>query len=233
MAEQDSLKGLDEVLDNLKDSSAKSKEYYKFIVGLATGILVFSVTFLKEFVTFPEYKLVLIIGWLFLLASIIAGVLVLPKADQLHARVQSLKGLFRSPEVVGAIVKKELQQHYLKTWIKSVIDPVVKDDEKKKEELYQFVDKLSTKGLKKFLEGLGLAGVKDSKAVRFLKEFFEEIFKFLSLTKMVERETNPVFVFRSLRKIILQMIWLDRVMKYAFFVGIFAISVFSIVNFLQ
>jgi len=233
MRENDSIKNLDELLDNLKDLSPKSKEYSKFVIGLATGTLVFSVTFLKGLVTFPEYKFILIIGWFCLLASIIAGVLLLPKTDELHAHVRSLKNLFRSPETIGPIIKKELQEHYLKSWIKSIIDPVVKDDEKKKEELYQFVDNLSPKGLKKYLEGLQLLKVKDPKIISFLKEFLEEIFKLLSLSKMIESYTNPSFVFKSFRKIILQMIWLDRLMKYAFFVGIFAISVFSIINFLR
>ncbi|MBN1255480.1 MAG: hypothetical protein JXA50_09435 [Deltaproteobacteria bacterium] len=230
---QDSFKEFDEVLDNLKDASPKSKDYYKFIIGLATGTLIFSVTFLKEFHIFPEYKLILIIGWLCLLVSIIAGVLVLPKLDHLHARVQSLKGLLKSSEEIGVIVKKELQQHYIKTWIKSFIDPVFKDDKNRKEELYKTLDKLSTKRLKKFLKSLGLAGVKDSTAIHFIGDFFKEMFKFLSLIKMVEREKNPIFVFKSVRQNILQMFWFDRVMKYTFFVGIIAISFFSIINFLR
>lgn len=231
--EQDGLKELDEALDNLKDASPKSKDYYKFIIGLATGTLIFSVTFLKEFLIFPEYKLILIIGWLCLLVSIIAGVLVLPKVDHLHARVQILKGLLKSPEEIGVIVKKELEQHYLKTWIRSFVDPVFKDDENRKEEFYNSLDKLSTKRLKKFFKSVGLAGVKDSTAIRFLGEFLKEMLKFLSLIKIVEREKNPIFVFKSVRKNILQMIWFDRVMKYAFFVGIIAISFFSIINFLR
>jgi len=230
--EQNGFKELDEVLDNLKDSSAKSKDYYKFIIGLATGTLIFSLTFLKEFATFPEYKLILIIGWLCLFASIIAGVLVLPMADQLHSRVQSLKGLLKSPEMVGAIFKKELQQHYLKNFVKNAVDPFFKNDEKKKEEFHKFVDKLSTKELKKLIEQVSLAGIKDSQAIRFLKEFFKEIFKLFSLSKIVEREANPTIIFKRVRRIILQMIWLDRVMKYAFFAGVFAISLFSIINFL-
>jgi hypothetical protein len=231
--EQDGFKELDEVLDNLKDASPKSKDYYKFIIGLATGTLIFSVTFLKEFLIFPEYKLILIIGWLCLLVSIIAGVLVLPKVDHLHASVQSLKGLLKSSEEIGVIVNKELQQHYIKTWIRSFIDPVFKDDEKGKEELYKSLDKLSTKRLKIFLKSLGLAGVKDSTAIRFIGDFFKEMFKFLSLIKMMEREKNPIFIFKRVRQNILQMIWFDRIMKYAFFVGIIAISFFSIINFLR
>ncbi len=37
MGENDNVKNLDELLDNLKDLSPKSKEYSKFVIGLATG----------------------------------------------------------------------------------------------------------------------------------------------------------------------------------------------------
>jgi hypothetical protein len=233
MAEQESSKGLDAALDNLKDLSPKSKEYSKFVIGLATGTLVFSVTFLKGLVIFPEYKFILIIGWFCLLASIIAGVLLLPKTDELHAYIQSLKNLLKSPETIVPIVKKELQEHFLKSWTKNIIDPVVKDDENKKKELYQFVDNLSLQESKKYLEALHLLNVKDPQIISFLKEFLEGMFKLLSLSKMVELRANPSFVLKSIKKIILQRIWFDRLMKYAFFVGILAISVFSIINFLR
>jgi len=232
MEKNEKFERLDGILDDLKESSAQSKDYYKFIIGLATGTLVLSVTFLKGFIISPEYKIILIIGWLCLLSSIIAGVLVLPKADHLNAKVQSLKSLFRSKEILGAIAKKELQEHYLKSLIKGIIDPVFKDDEKKKEEFYQFLDNLPIRELKKFYEKAGLLGVKNPKYISFLKEFLGEMFKLISLTKIVEQEGNPSFLFKGVRRIILQMIWFDRVMKYAFFVGIFAISVFSIINFL-
>lgn len=235
MPEEDALKRFDEALDNLKDSSPKSREYCKFIISLATGTLVFSVTFLKEFGTFPEYNFILIIGWISLLASIIAGVLLLPKTDQMLAAMQNLKNVLKMPqEVVASAMKKQLQQHYLKTWIKRFIDPIYKDNAKEKEELYKLMDKLPAKGLKHFFEKLSLGGAEVSKDLVPLKEFIEEICGFLfSFTKNMERATNPTLVFRNLRTLILQMIWLDRVMKYGFFVGVFSISLFSIMNFLQ
>ena len=39
MEEKNELKRLNETLDYLAESSQKSKDYYKFIVGLATGTL--------------------------------------------------------------------------------------------------------------------------------------------------------------------------------------------------
>jgi hypothetical protein len=234
MAEEDTLKKVDEALDILKDSSPRSREYCKFIISLGTGTLVFSVTFLKEFGSFPEYNFILVIGWLCLLVSIIAGVLLLPKTDQLQVTIQNLKNVFRSPrEELVAALKKELQQHYLKTWIKGMIDGIFKDDAKKKEELYQFTDNLPAEGLKKFFEKISILGVGDSKDTRPLKEFIEEIYKFLSLTKKTEQATNPILIFRNLRKIFLGTIWFSRIMIYGFFVGIFAISLFSIINILE
>jgi len=233
MEKNETFEGMDELLDDVRDSSTQSKDYYKFIIGLATGTLVFSVTVLKGFTASPEYKIILVIGWLCLFASIVAGVLVLPKGDQLHSTVKLLKILFRSQEVVVAIAKKELQEHYLKVLIKGIINPALKEDEKKKEDIYLYLDKLPTKDLEEFLKKAGVLGVKDAKAFNFIKEFLEEVFKLFSLVKIVERKGNPSSVVKSLRTIILQIFWFEKVMKYAFFAGIVAISVFSLFNFFK
>ena len=234
MAEEDAFKRLEEVLDNLKDSSPKSKEYCKFIISLATATLVFSVTFLKEFGTFPEYNFILVIGWLCLLASIISGVLLLPKPDQLVSTMQNIRNLFKIPrEILLASIRKELQQHYIKDWIKGIIDPILEGNPKKKEEIYQWMDKLPTKHLKAFYDKMTLLRVEGSEDIRFLREFVEELYRFLSLTKRVQKEMNPAFLFGKFRKIVLGTIWLDRVMKYTFFTGIFAISLFSIISILE
>lgn len=54
-------------------------EYIKHLVSIATGVFVFSITFLKDFVGLQpanaQYKVVLLIGWFALLLSIIAGII--------------------------------------------------------------------------------------------------------------------------------------------------------------
>jgi len=232
MEEKNGLQEFNEALDTLRESSQKNKDYYKFIIGLATGTLIFSVTFLKEFVQFPEYKFILIIGWFCMLVSIITGVLVLPKGDILQVKLNNLKNLLKSPEKLIALSKRELQEHYIKSYIKTSVESVIKDDEKAKD-FYKLLNKLSAETLKKLYEGLQLTGVDNPKDIRFLKEFLREIFRFLSLLKIEERESYPPALFRSLRIIILELIYLEKVMKYAFFFGIFAISLFSIINFLR
>ena len=53
------------------ETSLRSKDYYKFIIGLATGTLVFSSTFTKELLPSPEYKLLLAVGWFGLLVCVL------------------------------------------------------------------------------------------------------------------------------------------------------------------
>ena len=225
--EQDFIKALDEVLNNLKDSSPQSKEYCKFLIGLSTGTLMFSVTFLKQLAPFPQYKFLLAIGWLCLLASIVAGVLLLPKPDQLQTTIQNLKFVFGSPQIAAAFYQEEFHQFCLKEWIKRSIR-TVKADEKMKEELIQKVDDFATKDLEKFSEVLTSSEVKDSE-----REYFKEVLKFLSLSKKIQNVANPTALIRKYRKIILQTIWFNIVLIYGFFVGVFAISLFSIINFLK
>jgi len=236
MVDQEASKRFDEALETLKEESVKSKEYYKFIIGLATGTLVFSVTFLKGVIDSPEYKIILIAGWVCLLISIVAGVLVLPKGDSLRGYMKLIKDFFESPEKSLPILKKELRQDVLKSLIKGITDPVIKDDEKKKKEFDQFLDKLPAKNLEKFfndLQDLQIKGIKDPEGIHLIKELTKEILKCAALSKIVERQANPIIILKHARRLIVESIWLDRVMKYAFFGGIFAISTFAIINFLK
>lgn len=230
---EDAFKGIDKIIDGLKERSPKSKDYCKFLIGLSTGTLIFSVTFLREFGTSPEYKFILLIGWVCLLASIIAGVLLLPKSDQLEVQIENLKIFFKSPEVTVAIIKKAFRQHFLIGALKTGLDPYFKEDQKKKEEIIQFAEKLEPKDLNKFLEKLMLAGIKDSKFISWSNQFFNQLFKFISMAEKITKSINPVVILKSLRMIILQIVWLNRVMIYGFFAGILAISVFSVINFID
>jgi hypothetical protein len=233
MPEQETIKGIDEILENLRYSSPQYKDYCKFLIGLSTGTLIFSVTFLKEFAHFPEYKFILIIGWICLLASIIAGVLLLPKSDQLQGAMQNFKLSLKSPEIAGAIIKKEYQQYFLRDWLKTLLGPFFKNDEKKMKEIIKAIDVLPTKELKKFFEGYMLAGVEKPEAIRYVKQFVGEIFKCLSFFEKMHQQISPTILYKNFRIIIRKIIWLHLIMTYGFFVGVFFISLFSIINFLR
>lgn len=102
-----------------------------------------------------------------------------------------------------------------------------------KEEINQKVDMLPAKELKKLFEEYMLAGVKDSESIRWLKEFVKESFKLLSLQEKIQKLTDPTVLLKTFRIIIVQTMWLNRVLIFGFFVGIFFISLFSIINILD
>jgi hypothetical protein len=78
---------LPRILDTLKENTSRRKEYYKFVIGLSTGTLVFSVTFVEKFSLLQAFKPIIVIGWVCLIISIIAGVWLLAKQDWSEAQV--------------------------------------------------------------------------------------------------------------------------------------------------
>ena len=231
MEEEYKFKELDEGIGHFKESTAKSKDYHKFIIGLSTGTLIFSVTFIKEFIMFPEFKLILVAGWVGLLISIITGVLILPLGDELESQIRLLKTLFQSKEKIGPITKKELKEHYMKLFLKSYIGPLPENEEKAKE-INEFLNRLSFDKMKIMFEKIALSGLTDPLKLKQLKEILKELVKFLSIAKLEERYSNLPYVLKRIRISIYKLIILGKLVKYAFFFGIVAISIFSIINFL-
>lgn len=82
-------------LEELKESSARSKDYCKFVIGLSTGTLVFSVTFIDKFGLLPPYKPIILIAWCCLIISIVTGVLLLREQDRYEANFSALSNALR------------------------------------------------------------------------------------------------------------------------------------------
>lgn len=233
MNDQDTFKGVDKILDDLKERSPKSKDYYKYLITLSTGTLIFSVTFLKEFGTYPEYKFILLIGWFSLVSSVIAGVLLLPKSDQLQFLIEQLKKSVQSPQVTVSVIKKEYLEYHLKEWIKVSLGHIFKGDDKRKGEIIQAIDKYQVRDLNNFFEQLMLTSVKDAKFIKWAKQFKKQLYKMLLLANKLQKISDPVLLIKDIRITLIQLIWFNRVMIYGFFTGILAISIFSIINFLD
>jgi len=94
------LSGLTKILDNLKERTLRNKDYYKFVIGLSTGALLISVTFIDKFSLLPAYKPLTVIGWICLIISIITGVWLLPKHDSLETQWNGIIDLLSKAENV-------------------------------------------------------------------------------------------------------------------------------------
>ena len=172
------LAGFNEAMEGIKESSVTSKDYIKFIVGLSTGTILLSVTLVKEFIKFPQYNFILIIGWIFLFVSIILGVWILPAMDNVHVKFGLLKRLATHPEEVTPILKKKLREHYIKELIKGSIPSHLKDDEKIKD-FYNSLENHSYEDLEKLAKKIAAIRVKEE-YVDVIKDLIRNIRPFYS-----------------------------------------------------
>jgi hypothetical protein len=218
-------------MENFKELSVKSKDYIKFIVGLSTGTILLSVTLIREFVRFPQYNFILIIGWVLLFFSTILGVWILPAADNFQAKFQVLNYLLTHPQQLTALLKKELRQQHLKELIKASIPAQFRDGEKVQES-FKSLDNRSYEDLKKLAPEIAVHGVKDE-AKDLMKDVLESTQDdLISLIKIYEDEAYPPNLFKSMKWIVWQLRYLEKGMRYSFFIGMLAILVFSIINLL-
>lgn len=222
------LTGFNEALEVLKESSVKSKDYIKFIVGLSTGTILLSVTLVKEFIKFPQYDFTLIIGWVLLFISIVLGVWILPAWDNLHGKFEVMKRMFTSPENLLPMIKRKLQDHYIKELIKGIIPSQLKD-EKEIKDFCESLENRSYKDLKKLAAKIGVIFIKDEYK-DFAKDFIEAILNLFFVFKLYEDQAYIPNLFNSIKWILWQMKYLEWGMRYSFFIGILAILVFAVIN---
>ncbi|OYW74606.1 MAG: hypothetical protein B7Z37_16990 [Verrucomicrobia bacterium 12-59-8] len=110
-------------------------EYIKHLISIATGVFVFSVTFMKDFVGKPTTeataKLALPVGWLFMVVSILAGILHMrywacyytswgtkwtkPKAKEWRAVINKRRKVAESVQIYGFIAGLSLLLFFT-TW---------------------------------------------------------------------------------------------------------------------
>jgi len=88
------------------------------------------------------------------------------------------------------------------------------------------------KDLKKWTEDFSLAGVRNEYR-QMMKDTVAEMFSLYSLVKEYEKLTYFPGLLKSIRRTIWQMRYLEMVMRYSFFIGMFAILVFAIINFIK
>jgi hypothetical protein len=157
----------------------------------------------------------------------------LPWGDRLQNLTESFKGLLAtSPEKMKPLIEKKLQEHYIREWIKKTLSSDLENDERMKD-FYKSLETAPLENLKKVLEKVSEIGVKEPDKIRFLKELVKEILNFSFLAKIEEQMMYPPTFFKNFRRTIWQSLYLERVMRYAFFMGMFAILIFSITNLLR
>ena len=240
MEEKIDLDSFSKSIESLKEVSIRSKDYIKFVIGLSTGTLILSTTLAKDFFKTPQYNFILIIGWALLFISIVVGVWILPVWDNIQGWFELMKKIFGNPEEAKWLLMGKLGEHRIIEWMKQATPDKLMEDEKiqdffKKWENYVSTKNLKPKQLKKLkelTESVGTAGVKDE-FKQMMKDTVAEMFSFYSFFKYYEKITYLPGVLKKIRWIFWQMRYLEKVMRYSFFVGMLAILVFAIINFIK
>ena len=218
LEDKDRPRGLLDFIPALEKRSQIDKDYYKFTVGLATGCLVFSVTFYRELGTLTHYHFLLALGWFFLLFSVLTGVYLFPFIDRLKIHLHTLGdflGKDQDQQLVFVFGKFESNGLTL------LSESSGKSNRKRinKDRLKELIKKLDIKNddlhiLEEVMEDLSKESDKLASLFRFV----------------VGGKTYPGRLCRNVRRGMWILLFLPKAHQFSFLLGISLIGVFGIIN---
>jgi len=157
----------------------------------------------------------------------------LPGGDRLQSLVEGFKRLLaESPEMKKSLAEKKLQEFFVRDLVKKTLLPELESDERMKD-FYKSLETAPLENLKKAFEKVSVLGVKEPDKIRFLKELVKEVLNYSSIVKIDEQMMYPPTLLKNIRRTIWQLIYLEKGMRYSFFIGMLAILIFSIINLLR
>lgn len=221
---------LKKLQESSKESLSLNKELHKLLLGLATGTLVFSVTFIDKLAPQMLYKNILAMGWFSLLVSVLASVAFISLAFSqfiLLRNIPSYEYLFEIRKKIKHRVKERAQKEL--SWDEATAEKFGGMFLKK-----NFWDFVHKKGF--------FSGEKTSvELIEKEKGLAKVMAKFISgLEKVIGKDEieGLDFQVKQANKLIREiMVWakvitiLGYVSQGAFFVGVLFIAVFGFLNF--
>jgi len=233
------LSDFTKVLDNIKESTLRSKDYYKFVIGLSTGALLISVTFIDKFSLLPVYKPLIVIGWICLIISIITGVWLLPKRDSLETQWNNIIGLLSSkPENILLGIEQDfdklITRSLINCFLKQEMSKDSKDEEKIKNLKKEWLTPNGSKGktyLKKMISVLEIIYPSLATAMPGLTKEIENWYQLIN--KSVVKSMYLPSKFKRLRETFIRVIYVEKAMVIFFYAGIILVTLSSVISFLQ
>jgi hypothetical protein len=231
--------GLTKYLDFLKERYLRSKDYYKFIIGLSTGALVFSITFIEKYGAETNCKSLMLMGWVCLIVSILAGVWLLEKFDSIQDQWKNIIDISEKPENilfgierdVGKLVTRGCIDYLLKHEMAK--EPKESNEEKIKELRKDWVNangRIGKAFLQKIFSDLEKIYPSLSRIMPDITKEFEKWEQFLS---KAGRGFYVPDILKKLREALIRVGIVEKVMRGFFFAGIILITLFSATNFLE
>jgi hypothetical protein len=228
------------ITDSLRDITSRSKDYYKFVIGLSTGALVFSVTLNEKFRFLPTYQPIILIGWVCLIISIITGVWLLRKQDDFESYFKAISSLLSDPPLLYFGFDKDFGKLITRSLIISTLkkekSKETKNEERIKELEKQLVIPKENVG-KTFLSIMDVLKEIIEKKYPAWSPVMNDIIKEAKAWGNFLRKQGEVLyapdMAKKLRKTIVRMQICEKVMMVCFFAGIIMITLFSTINILS
>jgi hypothetical protein len=231
------LSTLAKVLDKQKEETLRSKDFYKFVIGLSTGALLISLTFIDKFRLLPAYKPFIVIGWICLIVSIITGVWLLQKRDSLESQWNSIIYLLsQSENILYGIepdISKVITRSLISGFLKEEMSKDTKDEEKIKKLKKEWFLPNGSKGkvyLKKLISVLAEVYPPLAKAMPDITEELE------NWEKLINKYIKSLYLPSMSKKPRETIIWVEciqKAMTISFHAGIILITVSSAFSFMQ
>jgi len=232
------LSDIRKILDKVKESTLRSKDYYKFVIGLSTGALLISLTFIDKFSLLPAYKPLTVSGWICLIISIITGVWLLPKHDSLETQLNAIIDILSNPQNILFGFEQDINKLITRPLISYSLEKEMSKDPKNEEKI---------KDLKK--EWLIMQnGSKGKEIFKAMMSVFEKVYPPFAnampdITKELEKwgqfltkrgkSMYPPYMSKSFRETIVRVERVQKAMTVSFYIGILLITLSSAISFLR
>lgn len=237
MEEKIHLSDLTKIIDTMKEGSLRSKDYYKFVIGLSTGALVFSVTFVEKFSSAPVYKALIVIGWVCLIISVITGVWLLQKRDFLEAQWKAIIDVLSKPENIMFGIERDLGKLVTRSlasvFLKEETSKEPKDEEKIKKLKKEWLTPNGGKGKAYLKTMISILGEIYPPLATVTPDITRELEKWGQLLIKSGKMLYLPDMSKKLRETTVRVDLVDKVMRGFFFAGIILITLFSALNFLE
>ena len=205
-----------------EESVRQAKSDWRFMIGLETGALMFSLAFIREFAQVPQVICLLVLGWLALLFSILASVALLWIS-------QSIVVAFREARAWLKILPKvPLDKYMLVEVMAKVLEEKTEEGESTIQQVRERLQgELQPERVKELYPHI-IKALRSAKAPKW--RLAVEALKFAKFAQKITEAKSPDKLFRSMRRGFFLLHYLHPISLGSFSLGIFFIALFAIFN---
>ena len=226
---------LNRIIDSVRESTSRSKDYYKFVIGLSTGALVFSPSLIEKFSRFSTCKPIILIGWLALITSIITGVWLLRKQDDYESQVRSIKTVASGPPILIFGIEQDVEKFLARGLASGFLKEERSKDPRNEERIKKLEKELliPDANTRKDLIVKMFSVIKELYPVWAIAidDIIKEAESWGDFLRKHRKSLYIPHMSKKLRQTTVRLRILEKVMIASFFVGIIMITMYSVINF--